>query len=429
MPTDVVEQYTPFGYFSSGGGEGGYTPVIKRAILQYFFRQYGTDSPEYRSAAKRWPKQARNVEKEFGGSGPLPGTGARPGDVTLSPVAARYDPLSIEAGRGYPTGRPPTLEEIEKTANAALLVSSFFPATALASRELKAGYTLLRAYLARRFGKTLAEVNRTKITDELAKRETDLHEWYREWQKREFWKGRGVDITTKEGKAEAARLERQARPGSSSSPPKSGDKGAGPGGLKAAAKPRTAQQTAAERVAKIRENVAKASVISSVIGGGLLSGSQTPKPPRSTSSSSSTGPGRAHPGVGSHPSSSSSTTGKSSPYVIRGAAPGPTPWWANVLKEGAKLLEQYLARPRSSSPRPIVIPTPTPTPAPLTNLTPFSGGGVRSPGCECGPKKPRGKKKPRTVCFTGRFTETATGTFKYEKRKRTTCQPSRRKRA
>jgi hypothetical protein len=50
----------------------------------------------------------------------------------------------------------------------------------------------------------------------------------------------------------------------------------------------------------------------------------------------------------------------------------------------------------------------------------FSGGNyfdsTPQRNCDCGPKKKRKPKKKRTKCYTGRFTERASGLRKYEKR-------------
>lgn len=46
----------------------------------------------------------------------------------------------------------------------------------------------------------------------------------------------------------------------------------------------------------------------------------------------------------------------------------------------------------------------------------FGGGAVGTNTCECKPPRKKRRKKKRTKCYTGRFTETATGTSKYSKR-------------
>lgn len=63
-------------------------------------------------------------------------------------------------------------------------------------------------------------------------------------------------------------------------------------------------------------------------------------------------------------------------------------------------------------------------------LTAFDIGGVGSSGkepCKCGPKKPRKKRPPRSVCYRGTFYETPSGTRKVKK-ERIPCQASSAKR-
>lgn len=50
-----------------------------------------------------------------------------------------------------------------------------------------------------------------------------------------------------------------------------------------------------------------------------------------------------------------------------------------------------------------------------------AGGQPDGQTCECGPKKKRGKKKPRTVCYRGTYTETASGLTK-RKREKIPCR-------
>jgi hypothetical protein len=62
----------------------------------------------------------------------------------------------------------------------------------------------------------------------------------------------------------------------------------------------------------------------------------------------------------------------------------------------------------------------------MSPLTSFVGDRVASSDdkrCKCGPKKKRGKRKPRTTCYQGTFTETASGTRKLKRRK-IPCRPS-----
>ena len=61
-------------------------------------------------------------------------------------------------------------------------------------------------------------------------------------------------------------------------------------------------------------------------------------------------------------------------------------------------------------------------------LTAFNPQGVGSGTgkCKCGPKKPRKKRPPRSVCYRGTYVETPTGLRK-RRGKRVSCQPSRKK--
>jgi hypothetical protein len=48
----------------------------------------------------------------------------------------------------------------------------------------------------------------------------------------------------------------------------------------------------------------------------------------------------------------------------------------------------------------------------------FGGSGaVGTNTCECKPKRKKGRKKKRTVCYSGTFIERADGTSKYKKRR------------
>lgn len=117
------------------------------------------------------------------------------------------------------------------------------------------------------------------------------------------------------------------------------------------------------------------------------------------------------------------------------------PWWQQVGKAilDAKL-EEYKQRalaPRFSTTANFNGPIPTQTPqepesVPLDNsLTSFYSVGVPSASaseCECPPKKKRrGKRKARTVCYTGTYRERADGTTKLRRRK-IPCQASSAKR-
>lgn len=108
------------------------------------------------------------------------------------------------------------------------------------------------------------------------------------------------------------------------------------------------------------------------------------------------------------------------------AAAAPKPLWLQVLGGAQEYLTAQQQRPRGTSQ---VVTFPDFEPFPSPGLTPFEFGGVGSrtqPGCECPPKKKRGPRKKRTVCYTGRFIERQDGTTKYQKR-RTPCRPSRKK--
>lgn len=67
----------------------------------------------------------------------------------------------------------------------------------------------------------------------------------------------------------------------------------------------------------------------------------------------------------------------------------------------------------------------------LTQTSSYSnfGGGGNTPGtkrCECKPKRKRKPKEPRTVCYTGTYTERADGLTKLKRRK-VPCRSSRKK--
>jgi hypothetical protein len=115
-------------------------------------------------------------------------------------------------------------------------------------------------------------------------------------------------------------------------------------------------------------------------------------------------------------------------------APAPTrglPAWAQYAPALLPLLLSSSKRKKRKRPAPGVIPgIPGLTPglAPGLGLAPteadfplFSGGNYfdstpQQRNCDCGPKKKRRPKKKRTKCFTGRFTERASGLRKYDKR-------------
>lgn len=88
------------------------------------------------------------------------------------------------------------------------------------------------------------------------------------------------------------------------------------------------------------------------------------------------------------------------------------------------------------TPSPFDIPTPRPTglPGPSSSPTPFFAPPGPPPNdlqrCNCPPssskRKPKKKRKPREVCYEGRYVETQKSTLKF-RRKEIPCQPSKSK--
>lgn len=413
------------GSLFGGGGDKRYSAGDKRKILLETAARYGTESPQYQDLAKRWPKQAKKVgryELPTGASAPPPPT---PASQSLQPIIF----TSVERGRGYPTGRPPTVDELMTGANIALAVTSAYGALTSLGRNLLAALFKRRAKL--ELGKIASRVGAARAKA-AAKGLT----------------GRGQELEAEkilEAEAKIARIQK-----------------VGPVAVKSATK------TATKVAAKVSRSSIKQNVLGGTAAGTAAAivqeiiarakgGSQLPeKAPVS--------PGA--PGGATAPSSASSVGGAPTGSQVSGtaAAPGQSqgdtrvapsssekaaaarsatreaaekakrnasafiasapPTWLTLLGSAAPIVARSSASSRGpmSEPESPPLPQPAPGGAPLTG---FGPGGVAS--CDCKPKRRSGKRKKRTVCYTGRFTETATGTLKYEKRRRTTCQPSKKR--
>lgn len=436
---DVVENYTPFGYFSSGGGEGGYTPVIKRAILQYFYRAYGPESPEYAAAAKRWPKQARKVEKNpppRGGADPAP---PRAGDQPLG-----YDPFALERARGYPRGAPPTKQQVLNATE--LLATIYGGGSLLGIKALgAAAKKYLSKLLARRaaLGKAAPKAGKTldEIFEARAKRAPRLPS-----ESKEAYSARLGKMKTDLG-GPAKVSVKDVPPG----------KQAGPGGKPVSAasaraarlKDAIAAGGAAGAAAQIVQEIIARATVPGAAGKppppasatpGALPGSGARSVPETTrntppqtvgtvpAGSRTTGPG-ARPGQratrsGTRVAPSSARPGGLAGILARLGIPSSLP---QLVQEAEKQLLARIINPPARAPAPIVfppIPQPVPQPSPLTGFGP-GGVGFRS-SCECPPKKPRKPRKPRDVCYSGKYIERSDGTTKTKLRK-VPCLPSRKK--
>lgn len=443
---DVVENYTPFGYFSSGGGEGGYTPVIKRAILQYFYRAYGPESPEYQAAAKRWPKQAHKVEKNPPPRGGVPQVGGRAGDQPLQPI---YNPYDV--GRGISVSRgvnPPSKEFL--LGSAQLLASVYGGEALLGIKAIGVGAKkLIAKLLARRaaLGKALPkQTGRTldEIFEARAKRAPRMPS-----ESKDAYAKRLAKMKTDLGGP--AKVSVKDVPAG---------KQAGPGG-----KPVSA---ASARAARLKDAIAAggaagaaAQIVQEIIARATLPpGAATVRPPRNVTPGSQPGSGAASSSEASRNSTPATvaTVPTGSQTARPGAAPGrpgaagatrgstrvarssspagmagilarlgiPTSL-PQLVQEAEKQLLARLINPPARAPAPIVfppIPQPVPQPSPLTGFGP-GGVGFRS-SCECPPKKPRKPKKPRDVCYSGKYIERSDGTTKTKLRK-VPCLPSRKK--
>lgn len=103
----------------------------------------------------------------------------------------------------------------------------------------------------------------------------------------------------------------------------------------------------------------------------------------------------------------------------------PAPLWLQVLGLAGKYFESQQQRPRAARvSQAITVPQSFAFPQPLTA---FGAAGVGSASCECPPRKkrPKRRKQPRAVCYTGRYIERADGIQKTRGR-RVPCRVSRK---
>lgn len=372
-----------------GGGQSRYSAGDKRQILLEAANRYGTSSAVYQDLAKRWPKQARKVERyDLPGGPPAP-----PAPLNATPPAYF---LSLPSARGYPRGEPPTLGQLETAGEIGLTITSF----AGALRGL--GKRLLAALLKRRFGK--------KAAQSAAEEATSLLKLERGQQLQRIH--------------ETARAQRNAELAKTAA-----KLGAGAGLGAGAAKILLKELGPLGKLAKAGKLKRLATA------GTIAAGALVPQSSRVTSSGgaptgSHTSGRPARPGIGQSETAKTAQRVQASgqALITAGGASG-SPWWAQAAGLLGTLLPALLGSGSSSAgrrPLPEFPPVPAPQPG-LGPLTGFGPGGVGSGRCECKPKRKQGKRKRRTICYTGRFTETATGTLKYDKRRRTTCQPSRKK--
>lgn len=382
-----------FPWDTRGGGGGappGRSAGEKRDVLRAIARKYGTDSPEWRDYEKRWPKQARKVLRD------LPRL--EPGGANVIPTSPLSPVVIVEratGARGVPYKRP-SLSDLWAGLELSLTLSSV---GGLASGL---GKRLLAALLKKRAKKQLGGSLVDQVTEftKLSKSEK-------------------LAVMRQTEKAEAAR--------------KIAARAAGGAGIAGGAAIAVKELLLGGKAS--RSSLAKRIATAGTIAAGALTPGATPKKPGASSSSSKTptgsrtssrpvGPGGAPAG-----SQTAATAQRVQTSGAAAAASIPTPGWANFLGLLAPILSE-LGSSSSSGRKRLELPDLTPTTSSITNtyLTPFGAGGVGSGRCECKPKpKKRGERKRRTVCYTGRFTETATGTVKYEKRRRQTCLPSRKK--
>lgn len=158
-------------------------------------------------------------------------------------------------------------------------------------------------------------------------------------------------------------------------------------------------------------------------------------------------PAATVPATSSGASAGSRTATKAKTSAIR---PGPAhgkkipadPAWKFILKTGfgpqvVPLLTSLLPKsqpkgftapafPEFPFEEPVIGPGSEPFPAFQPGLTAFEGRGVSSRACECPPKRKRGKRKARSVCYSGTYRELASGLRK-SKRRKVPCQVSKRK--
>jgi hypothetical protein len=408
------DDYTPFGFLDGGSSSESksLTAAEKRAVLLGAARQFGVDSIEYRAFAKRWKKQAKVLEK-LGGL-PMIGTGSvREGDIPLQPI---YDPFGSARGIpvGGPTGRPPTGREL-------LGAVELLSALSGVGGAIKFGAAALKKFL-------IGRAARSRLEKEIGK---DAAAKAIAAEKRRATEFRIVD---------KSKLPKKGEPGYR---PEPHEKLRPSPARKTATKTATAREKAKKLVEKIKASrIIPAPIIYAPRGetptgdpGGAMPGSGAAAAPTAAerarvivddikaSARTGAGPGAAPAGARARaPAASSSSRARPLGAFI----PGPVPEWLRLLQSTAL---QFAKRPTGSrAPRETPISFPAPAPIPQPGLTPLGSGGVGLRSCECGPKKPRKPRKRRSVCYTGRFTESATGTRKYDKRKRTSCQPSRKKR-
>jgi len=125
--------------------------------------------------------------------------------------------------------------------------------------------------------------------------------------------------------------------------------------------------------------------------------------------------------------------------AARATAPAPVPvtppiakpWWQQLLGVAQPLLfptddgARAVARPTTIF---NVAPQQSISPTPIGYLTPLRGPGVSSPSdkCKCPPKRKGKPRKPRSVCWTGTYTERPDGLTKSRRRK-VPCRQSRKR--
>jgi hypothetical protein len=405
------DDYTPFGFLDGGSSSESksLTAAEKRAVLLGAARQFGVDSIEYRAFAKRWKKQARALEK-LGGL-PEIGTGSvREGDVPLQPI---YDPFG--SARGIPVAgpAPPSPEFLRLAFELLSGLASFAGASAI----LKGGAAALKALLKRRASmKNLEDLlgkagaKKAIALEKIEARKLEIKDLAKARGTQRASTPRGTTTKTDTAREKAKKLVEKIKatriiPAPIIYAPRGDTPTADPGGAMpgsgAAAAP-----TAAERAR--------------VIVGDIKATARAGAGPGATGA----GGARARAPVAVKDSPLTRAREKA---LQRAAVPfaGPVPQWLQILLDSVEKIGFPEKSKRESAAE---TPAPAPLPVPNPGLTPFGSGGVGLRQCECGPKKPRKPRKRRSVCYTGRFTESATGTRKYDKRKRTTCQPSRKKR-
>jgi hypothetical protein len=403
------------GLFGGGGGAAKrYAPTEKRTLLLAAARQYGYDSPEYKQLAARWPRQAKKLEK-FGRVAAPPSSAA----TAQQPLGYVFDPFRMERGisvGGYDvTNFPPNTGEVWSQ-----IFTTFGGISSL-------GKALLSALFKRRAKKTIAQVVKKVATATTQAKAKGLT-------------GKGARLEAE--KILAAEAKSTAA------------KKVGPIAIKAAAKTTakgralgravvggtaagTAAQIVQEIIAKARKGELKppGTGATATPAGGATAPSGAASvggmPVGSSPSGTSAAPGRSATATAQGLPKPQSATAAAGEKARRAAAayvpPGTIPEWLQITIDTARQLG-FPKRGEAGRERPLpevpVVPQPFPSLG-APGLTGFRGPGVTS--CECKPKRARGPRKKRTVCYTGRFSETATGTIKYEKRRRTSCLPSRKR--